>query len=456
MITSGKLRSLKSLILEHTKTLPNREFGCYSNIPNSIGNLSSNLFFLSMVTNPISGSIPAVIGKIVGLTRIQLGDTLLSGTIPQEIGNLWRLELIDLSNNTISGKIPLTFGNLTRMTMLFLQSNELEGNIPEQMSSVQALESMNLSNNKLVGNIPKEIMYHSLSVAIDMSHNYLNGSLPLEIGKLNNIQTIILSNNKLSGEIPSTIDGCQVLQALYLDRNMLHGSFPPSFGNMRALQVLDLSHNSFSGQVPQLIVEMNLQYLNISFNNFEGELPKGGVFNNITAIDVRGNPKLCGGIPQMKLPKCITHIQTHKHHSRRIMVILFCIAGAFACFCIAICFLASRYWRRSQKNPTSSYAMKFEHKRVSYNDIFKATDGFSSVNLIGRGTFGAVYKATMSFENLTIVAVKVLDLKQHGASKTFLTECEALRNIRHRNLIKVLCSCSSTDHNGNDFKALVF
>jgi len=93
---------------------------------------------------------------------------------------------------------------------------------------------------------------------------------------------------------------------------------------------------------------------------------------------------------------------------------------------------------------------------VSYNDIFKATDGFSSANLIGKGTFGAVYKATMRYENQPTVAIKVLDLKQHGASKTFFSECEALRNIRHRNLIKVCSSCSSTDHNGNDFKALIF
>ena len=101
--------------------------------------------------------------------------------------------------------------------------------------------------------------------------------------------------------------------------------------------------------------------------------------------------------------------------------------------------------------------LKFEHKKVSYNDIFKATDGFSSVNLIGKGTFGAVYKATMTFENQPIiVATKVIDLEQHGATESFFRECEALRNIRHHNLVKVLSSCSSTDHNGNDFKALIF
>ncbi|CAL4906524.1 unnamed protein product [Urochloa decumbens] len=390
-------------------------------IPNSIGNLSSDLYFFSLGNNPISGSIPSEIGKLVGLTRIQLYNMQLRGTIPQEIGKLWKLEMIDVSNNTISGEIPLTFSNLTKITRLFLQNNNLVGSIPWQLSSIKALESINLSTNRLVGNIPKEIMFSSLSLALDLSNNYLNGSLPLEISKLNNVQKVILSNNKLSGEIPSTIGGCQILQVLYLDRNLFQGSLPPAFASMKALQELNLSHNSFSGQVPQFIDQMELQNLDISFNNFEGELPKGGVFKNITAVDVRGNPNLCGGRPHMHLPGCVTHCSI-----------------------------------RPNKNPTSNDNLKFEHKMVSYNDIFKATDGFSSVNLIGKGTFGAVYKATMRYENQQTVAIKVLDLKQHGASKTFFSECEALRNIRHRNLIKVCSSCSSTDHNGNDFKALIF
>ncbi|XP_043700417.1 probable LRR receptor-like serine/threonine-protein kinase At3g47570 [Telopea speciosissima] len=37
-----------------------------------------------------------------------------------------------------------------------------------------------------------------------------------------------------------------------------------------------------------------------------------------------------------------------------------------------------------------------------------------------------------------------------------MTECKVLRNIRHRNLVKILTSCSSLDSKGEDFKALVF
>ncbi|KAI3853523.1 hypothetical protein MKX03_017254 [Papaver bracteatum] len=54
------------------------------------------------------------------------------------------------------------------------------------------------------------------------------------------------------------------------------------------------------------------------------------------------------------------------------------------------------------------------------------------------------------------VAVKVIHLKQRGATKSFMAECDALRRARHRNLLKIITCCSSTDFHGNPFKALVF
>ena len=75
--------------------------------------------------------------------------------------------------------------------------------------------------------------------------------------------------------------------------------------------------------------------------------------------------------------------------------------------------------------------------------------------LIGTGSFGSVYKGTLDQEE-NLVGVKVFNLQQKGASKSFIAECNALRNNRHRNLIKILTCCSSIDYNRNDFKALVF
>jgi serine/threonine protein kinase len=93
--------------------------------------------------------------------------------------------------------------------------------------------------------------------------------------------------------------------------------------------------------------------------------------------------------------------------------------------------------------------------KVSYQDLHNGTDGFSAGNLVGLGSFGSVYKGTLASED-KVVAIKVLNLQKKGAHKSFIAECNALKNMRHRNLVKILTCCSSTDYKGQEFKALVF
>ncbi|VVA36134.1 PREDICTED: probable LRR receptor [Prunus dulcis] len=93
---------------------------------------------------------------------------------------------------------------------------------------------------------------------------------------------------------------------------------------------------------------------------------------------------------------------------------------------------------------------------VSYAALVKATDGFSLTNLIGVGSFGSVYKGVLDDGGALLVAIKVFNLLRQGASKSFIAESKALRNIRHRNLVKIITACSSADFQGNDFKALVY
>ncbi|XP_010237630.2 receptor kinase-like protein Xa21 [Brachypodium distachyon] len=84
--------------------------------------------------------------------------------------------------------------------------------------------------------------------------------------------------------------------------------------------------------------------------------------------------------------------------------------------------------------------------------------GFLTSNLLGSGSFGSVYKGelTQPGESASFVAVKVLKLQNPMALKSFTAECEALRNIRHRNLVKIITVCSSIDTSGNDFRAIVY
>uniref|UniRef100_M1C672 Serine-threonine protein kinase, plant-type n=1 Tax=Solanum tuberosum TaxID=4113 RepID=M1C672_SOLTU len=81
------------------------------------------------------------------------------------------------------------------------------------------------------------------------------------------------------------------------------------------------------------------------------------------------------------------------------------------------------------------------HQLVSYHEIQLATNNFDESNLIGVGGSGSVYKGTLS--GGTLVAIKVLDLQSEEVCKRFDTECEVMRNVRHRNLVPVITTCST-------------
>ncbi|KAM0902792.1 hypothetical protein ACQ4PT_019067 [Festuca glaucescens] len=424
-------------------------------LPSSIGHLSSGLSFLIIANNNIVGKIPEGIGSLVNLKLLYMDYNHLEGTIPASLGKIKVLNRLSLPHNNLSGSIPPTLGNLTALNVLLLQGNALDGRIPSSLSSCP-IEQLDLSYNSLTGTIPKELfLISTLSSFMLLRHNLISGTLPSEMGNLINVGVLDFTSNNISGEIPASIGECQSLQYLHISGNSLQGAIPLSMEQLKGLLVLDLSSNNLSGGIPEFLGNLKgLSALNLSFNNFEGEVPKHGVFLNLTAISINGNDGLCGGIPQLKLPPCSNHT-TKKPSRKLVMIISICSAALFITLTSAL-FI---FYHKSRKMKSSvQLSLISEHYMwVSYAELFEATNGFSSENLIGAGSFGSVYKGSMrSNDQQVVVAVKVLNLKQHGASQSFDAECETLRCIRHRNLVKILTVCSSIDFEGHDFKALVY
>ncbi|KAJ9160286.1 hypothetical protein P3X46_025700 [Hevea brasiliensis] len=410
-------------------------------LPSTIANMST-LGDLGLGINQISGRIPADIGKLVNLYRLGMEENHFSGSIPISFGKLQKLQILSLHTNMLSGQIPQSLGNITQLYELWLGRNKLKGNIPSSIAHCQNLHTLDLGNNNLTGIIPQQILHLSfLSLVLNLSYNSLVGPLPKE--------------SKLSGEIPESIGECLSLEFLYMVGNFLQGPIPSSLCSLRGLQQLDLSKNHLSGKIPKEIEKLPfLQYLNLSFNNLDGEVPIKGVFSSIMTVSLVGNKNLCGGIPELQLPACP---KQKKHKKSPIAIILPTIFSSVVLF-MTITSLTVFYWRKSKKsrkNPPSSPFILDKLLRISYKELLQATQGFSSENLLGQGSFSSVYKGSLDLRGEKIVAVKVFNLQQHEASKSFIAECRALGNIRHRNLVKVLTYCSSIDFKGNDFKALV-
>ncbi|XP_004309195.1 PREDICTED: probable LRR receptor-like serine/threonine-protein kinase At3g47570-like [Fragaria vesca subsp. vesca] len=426
-------------------------------LPNSIANFSTQLTQLYLGSNQIAGTIPETIGNLNSLIAFALEDNLFTGIIPTSLGKLQKLQLLSLSANRLSGWIPSSLGNLTHLFQLLISANELEGSIPPTIGNCQNLQWMDLSDNKLLGGyIPSQVIGLFSLTYLNLSHNSLTGSLPVEVGKLKNTNTLDISYNNLTGEIPQAIGSCLSVELLYLQGNLFQSMIPFSLASLKGLQYLDLSRNNLSSQIPKDLKRLPfLVYLNLSFNDLEGEVPKEGVFRNTSATSLDGNTKLCGGVPELQLPACpIVVLKKRKVNGFKLKLTISFVVGCSLLFAVLLVF----YWRRKtqKKKPIFAVSSINSLSKVSYQALHQATGGFCPSNQIGSGGFGSVYKGIIDEEENNIVAIKVLNLQLRGALKSFMAECNALRNIRHRNLVKILTCCSSTDHNGNDFKALVF
>ncbi|XP_058099929.1 putative receptor-like protein kinase At3g47110 [Magnolia sinica] len=414
-------------------------------LPSSIANFSNHLTILRLGNNQIYGSIPIGIENLINLIVLMMANNHLVGPIPSGIGKLQNLYQLSLSSNKLSGEIPDSLGNITYLGQLHLYENNLHGSIPLSLVELKHMEVLYLHKNNLSGGIPKQLLL-SLSSRLSylrLSRNSFTGSLPTEIGSMENVLGLDISENKLSGEIPTSLGNCQNLSNSFLVK-------------LRGIEDMDLSRNNLSGHVPEYLGKFAfLQSLNLSFNNLEGELPKEGIFKNLSVVSVLGNKNLCGGIPALHLPTCADQSSKKGGKSIRLKVIIPVITLGLLLFLLSCSYAGSCWIRKSSKKSSSMSSLDGPYLKVSYKELLKATDGFSLANLIGVGNYGSVYKGILDRDE-RIIAVKVLNLQQRGALKSFTAECNALRHIRHRNLVKILTACSSIDFQGNDFKALVF
>eukprot|EP01018_Ginkgo_biloba_P016753 Gb_28309 [translate_table: standard] len=442
-------------------------------LPSSIGQLSNKLTYLSLGTNLIGGKLPQQIGNLTNLTVLSLevnlfigpipsalctleqlqilymGGNKFEGSIPTEIGQLTSLGLLSLDQTTLSGQIPHSLGHLPQLRRLYLDGNQLSGNIPASLGDCRTLELLDLSYNRLTGNIPLQVAaLPNLAFYFNLSNNLLQGALPLGINKMMMVQAIDISANRLTGVIPSTLGSCIALEYLDLSWNTLEGPIPVSLGELQNLQAMDFFSNKLSGTIPTSLEKLKLlRQLNFSNNNLTGQVPRRGIFTNLSAAALKpGNPGLCGQWIA-GLPECPALI-SHKHSSLPRKVI-FPVVGIIA-FLIICCLLVGFLWRRNRMRHSIKkiLSIKVGPRVITYDELMTATQGFHEANLVGVGSFGRVYKGILN--DGTLVVVKVLNMQNEEARMMFNTECKVLRRVRHRNVIKIITSCSNLD-----FTALV-
>ncbi|KAK2967077.1 hypothetical protein RJ640_014016, partial [Escallonia rubra] len=414
-------------------------------IPASIGNLSTSLEKLDVSGSGIMGTIPHEVGNLSSLFVLSLSENDLTGSIPTAIAHLQKLQGLFLGDNYIRGSIPTEFCHLPNLDTLSLERNQFFGPVPACLGNVSSLRYLYLGGNKLSSSIPETLWNLKDLLNFDVSSNSLSGDLPSGLGSLTVALIINLSVNQFSGNISPTIGGLQNLVELSLAHNTLQGYIPENFKSLISLVTLDLSHNNLSGVIPKSLEALTqLRYFNISFNKLSGEIPSGGPFENFTSQPFASNEALCG-LTQFGVPQCRA---AYPSRTTQKVVIISILSAISLTILVMVVFYVLIRCRKGKSVPTEKDVQPLVHQRITYQELFKATNGFAESNLIGSGSFGSVFKGVLS--GGMVVAVKVFKLHLEKALRSFETECEVLRNIRHQNLTKVITSCSNLE-----FKALV-
>jgi Leucine-rich repeat (LRR) protein len=470
-------------------------------IPEVFGSLE-NLTVLNLFMNNFSGEVPATIGRLPLLSILMLHTNRLNGTLPPELGKQQPgLIKVEADYNEFTGAIPeglCTGGNLQIFTA---KSNQLNGSIPAGLANCATLGALSLDNNQLSGDVPEALWTKTQLYFVTLQSNQLTGSLPGTI--LLNLSWILIGSNQFGGKIPASVaalkvftaennqfsgaipasfgDGMPLLQKLNLSgnhlsdgiprsaaklsqltqldlsRNQLTGDIPADLGNMPVLSVLDLSSNRLSGNVPQALAKARLTLLNLSSNQLSGQVPAGfatGVYNT-SFLD---NPGLCTtatGLGYLTgVRSCAGGSQDGGSsggvsHGLRAGLLaagaaLLLIAAAFAFFVVR----DVRKRRRVAKQEDWRITPFVKDLGFGEAPIFR---GLTEENLIGRGGSGRVYRIAYTNRlngRAGVVAVKQIQTAgklDEKLEREFASEAGILGNLRHNNIVRLLCCLSSAE-----------
>lgn len=93
--------------------------------------------------------------------------------------------------------------------------------------------------------------------------------------------------------------------------------------------------------------------------------------------------------------------------------------------------------------PSPGTALGFTNSKstFTYDELVRATDGFSDANLLGQGGFGYVHKGVLP--NGKEIAVKQLKLGSGQGEREFQAEVEIISRVHHKHLVSLVGYCIS-------------
>lgn len=91
--------------------------------------------------------------------------------------------------------------------------------------------------------------------------------------------------------------------------------------------------------------------------------------------------------------------------------------------------------------PSPGAALGFSKSTFTYEELLRATDGFSDANLLGQGGFGYVHRGVLPTGKE--IAVKQLKVGSGQGEREFQAEVEIISRVHHKHLVSLVGYCIS-------------
>ncbi|KAL2627402.1 hypothetical protein AAZV13_07G171000 [Glycine max] len=447
-LIDASMNHLTGSIPEELCSLPLESLNLYENrfegeLPASIAN-SPNLYELRLFGNRLTGRLPENLGKNSPLRWLDVSSNQFWGPIPATLCDKVVLEELLVIYNLFSGEIPSSLGTCLSLTRVRLGFNRLSGEVPAGIWGLPHVYLLELVDNSFSGSIARTIAGAANLSLLILSKNNFTGTIPDELGILD------FHNNKLSGELPKGIRSWKKLNDLNLANNEIGGRIPDEIGGLSVLNFLDLSRNRFSGKVPHGLQNLKLNQLNLSYNRLSGELPPL-LAKDMYKSSFLGNPGLCGDL------KGLCDGRSEERSVGYVWLLRTIFVVATLVFLVGVVWFYFRYksFQDAKRAIDKSKwtLMSFHKLGFSEDEILNCLD---EDNVIGSGSSGKVYKVVLSSGEF--VAVKKIwggvrkevesgDVEKGGRvqDNAFDAEVETLGKIRHKNIVKLWCCCTTRD-----------
>ncbi|XP_057515012.1 receptor-like protein 9a [Actinidia eriantha] len=244
--------SMGDMRMLHALDLSNNNFS--GEVPEQLTMGCKSLSILRLSHNNFHDQILHNNSNLTELWYLYLDNNNFTGELLPGLLNT-NLLFLDISNNDVSGNIPSWIGNFSRLRSLVLSKNSLEGPFPLGFCKLNTLRFVDLSQNNIGPTIPPCANLSSLKY-LHLHKNDFRETIPSVISKASSLITLDMRDNKLSGEIPSWIASLLNLRILLLKGNSLGGSVLIHLCQLRNISILDLSQNHFSGSIPSCLSDI--------------------------------------------------------------------------------------------------------------------------------------------------------------------------------------------------------